>query len=75
MPDVRLSEQQAPGLTVRERDRLGMIWRRITRLEERIANYQGRSDSMSQAEVSALRWVLREAALPEPPKLQTKENK
>jgi len=64
----KVTPEQAPGFTSRERQRIASLWRRITFLENRIANYYGEgSPSRDMAELAAIKWVMREAGLPFPP--------
>lgn len=60
-----LTVEEAPGLNYKERENLGTIWRRIRFLDARIAEHEG-NPSRDIAEVSCLRWLLREAEMPAP---------
>lgn len=55
-------------LSRKDRKRLETIHRRITFLENRIANYKGANPSRDIAEAAALRWVCQVADLPVPPR-------
>jgi hypothetical protein len=56
----------APELSIKDRERLAVIWRRLQFLERRASEHRG-NPSHDIAEAAALRWLIGEAAMPVPP--------
>lgn len=63
----RLRQDQAPGLNVKDRERLGALWERINFLDEKIAN-SDRVHGFAIEEAAALRWIIEKAGMPFPPR-------
>lgn len=67
MPKRRLRTDEAPGLNLKDRERLGALWSRIDFLDHRIA-LSGRVSGYDVEEAAAIRWVIEKADMPFPPR-------